>query len=406
MLGTDLARPRLAAITAAPLDHLARRLVNRSSTWTELPSVLAVLLVHGLPADLERVPDLGPRPALRPARRTCVRSSSSSSRRSARTARSPTRGSSAWQPWRDPTRWSWCQCRLTARCPRAVARRSCSWGSCSRRANPTPRDFSPAADRGHRVRQQPATPGQHHPARLGGVEHEAVPRRRRAVVHDAAPAGSTRSSGQAVAQPDLEQHPLHRAGSRSSSTSPSVRRARRRRCRAAYALGCLTFHQRTPPTWECAPGPTPHQSRWSSRARCAGSGCLVARPVRDLVPPQPGRGEARSSASDVLVGEVVVVRHRELAACAPGGRGGCRPPRSGSTPRRGRAAQASAASTEACPVGERLPRRAVDQVEADLLEAGLPRPRDGRGHPRRVVGAVQRRAARAARPTASRRRSG
>ena len=29
--------------------------------------------------------------------------------------------------------------------------------------------------------------------------------------------------------------------------------------RSAYAAGCLTFHQRTPPTWLCAPGPTPHQ---------------------------------------------------------------------------------------------------------------------------------------------------
>jgi hypothetical protein len=28
----------------------------------------------------------------------------------------------------------------------------------------------------------------------------------------------------------------------------------------AHAAGCLTFHHRTPPTWLCAPGPTPHQS--------------------------------------------------------------------------------------------------------------------------------------------------
>ncbi len=28
----------------------------------------------------------------------------------------------------------------------------------------------------------------------------------------------------------------------------------------AYAPGCFTFHQRTPPTWLCAPGPAPHQS--------------------------------------------------------------------------------------------------------------------------------------------------
>ncbi len=43
----------------------------------------------------------------------------------------------------------------------------------------------------------------------------------------------------------------------------------------AYAPGCLTFHQRTPPTWLCAPGPAPHQSApvqysslWRQRAAC------------------------------------------------------------------------------------------------------------------------------------------
>ena len=33
-----------------------------------------------------------------------------------------------------------------------------------------------------------------------------------------------------------------------------------RSSRSAYARGCLTFHQRTPPTWLCPPGPIPHQS--------------------------------------------------------------------------------------------------------------------------------------------------
>ena len=51
--------------------------------------------------------------------------------------------------------------------------------------------------------------------------------------------------------------------------------------------------------------------------------------------------------------------------------------------------QASAASTRGLPVGERLPRRAVDEVEADLLEAGCARPVDDGRHPQRVVGAVE-----------------
>ena len=41
------------------------------------------------------------------------------------------------------------------------------------------------------------------------------------------------------------------------------------------------------------------------------------------------------------------------------------------------------------PVGERLARRAVDEVEADVVEAGRARPVDGGGHPHRVVGAVE-----------------
>ena len=38
----------------------------------------------------------------------------------------------------------------------------------------------------------------------------------------------------------------------------------------ARAAGCLTFHQRRPPTWLCAPGPTPHQfalAQYSSLCR-------------------------------------------------------------------------------------------------------------------------------------------
>ena len=47
------------------------------------------------------------------------------------------------------------------------------------------------------------------------------------------------------------------------STSRAYAGVRPHASRSAYAAGCLTFHQRTPPTWLCAPGPTPHQ--WSPR---------------------------------------------------------------------------------------------------------------------------------------------
>ena len=52
--------------------------------------------------------------------------------------------------------------------------------------------------------------------------------------------------------------------------------------------------------------------------------------------------------------------------------------------------QASAASRLVSQSAERLPRRAVDQVEADLVEARGPRPGHRLRHPLRVVGAVQR----------------
>src|SRR5690349_1730565 len=60
---TWLARDSIAIDCARSTTSLAR-LVNRSSMCP--PSVLAVLLVHGLPADLQCVADLRPRPALAP----------------------------------------------------------------------------------------------------------------------------------------------------------------------------------------------------------------------------------------------------------------------------------------------------------------------------------------------------
>ena len=82
----------------------------------------------------------------------------------------------------------------------------------------------------------------------------------------------------------------------------------------------------------------------------------------------------------VLVGEVVVVGHRQLAAADPPGQRGAVLDDQGV--RRDVVGRAGQRRVErGLPVGERLPRRAVDQVEADLLEAGRPRPADHRPGP-------------------------
>ena len=57
----------------------------------------------------------------------------------------------------------------------------------------------------------------------------------------------------------LEQHPLDRPRPSSSVSLPAAGEPPAA-MRCAYAAGCFTFHQRTPPTWLRAPGPMPHQS--------------------------------------------------------------------------------------------------------------------------------------------------
>ena len=118
----------------------------------------------------------------------------------------------------------------------------------------------PAADRGsgqqvadHGVGQQPALAGQHQP--LGG-ELDEPPATRSATSPPAVLV--EREHRQPVAQPDLEQHPLDPPGLVVERLARGGR-AGAAASRPAYAAGCLTFHQRTPPTWLCAPGPTPHQ---------------------------------------------------------------------------------------------------------------------------------------------------
>ena len=65
---------------------------------------------------------------------------------------------------------------------------------------------------------------------------------------------SSRASASMTSCPDT--------GSRPPSTCP------------AHATGCLAFHMRTSPRWECAPGPAPHQSQ----SRQYASLCLHSKP--------------------------------------------------------------------------------------------------------------------------------
>ena len=64
---------------------------------------------------------------------------------------------------------------------------------------------------------------------------------------------------EALGEAQLEHHALDaaRLGVEQLAAGAGARPPARR---AAYVAGCSTFHQRTPPTWLCAPGPIPHQS--------------------------------------------------------------------------------------------------------------------------------------------------
>ena len=294
-------------------------------------------------------------------------------------------------------------CRTAAAARASSARR----GPVSHGRHPSPRAISPAAGRGPRRRRAaghagsaPPSPHRQHRRRAARASTRSVHGRR-------ARAASSTSPGRPSAQPHLEQHPLDAPGLVVEHLARVRRAGARRRAASAYAAGCLTFHQRTPPTWECAPG--------------SDAPPVAAGPVEEVVPAPARRrrgpssrprtssrpaAASRSSASDVLVGEVVVVRHRQLAALDPPGEG-----RALLDDQRVRRhvvglRRRARVSTRRRPVGERLPRRAVDQVEADLLEAGGPRPLDDRRAPApgRACGRGSR--ARAARPTACRTRSG
>ncbi len=145
-----------------------------------------------------------------------------------------------------------------------------------------------------------------------------------------------RRSGSPLAQPQLQQHPLHPPGLRVEQLA-AVGRAEPGR----HPLGVRRGVPDVPPAHPADVGVRararrPTSPRRSSRGGCAGSALLVAGPVRDLVPTQPGRRRAaRRPGRTCRRG-----RPRRASAArrgGPAGPGRCRPRRSASTPRRGRA---------------------------------------------------------------------
>ena len=118
----------------------------------------------------------------------------------------------------------------------------------------------------------------------------------------------------------------------------------------------------------------PTSWRWPSTARCAGSG---RRPTSPSWTPRTSRSPAaaqRRVGLLVAVGEHVVVGHRQLAAGDPPGQPGAvlDDQRVGADVVDGRGEDGV---ERGGPVGVGLPRRAVDQVEVDVLEPGGARPR-------------------------------
>ena len=116
---------------------------------------------------------------------------------------------------------------------------------------------------------------------------------------------------------------------------------------------------------------------------------LVARPVGHLVPAQPG-GRELVVGDLVLLGLLVVVGHRHLAtAHAPRQLRAVLDDEGVRAHVVGLALQRRAHRVP--PAGHRLARGAVDEVQADLLEARFPRPGHGARDVRGVVRAVEHR---------------
>ena len=115
----------------------------------------------------------------------------------------------------------------------------------------------------------------------------------------------------------------------------------------------------------------------------------ACRPVGDLVPAVAGRGK-RLVSDEVTLGEHIVVRRGQLAA--PHARCQSRARLHGERVRRHMVGSGSDGGRQrAPPVGVGLPRRAVDQVQADVLEPGRAGPRGAAGRTPRLVHAIEHR---------------
>ena len=229
----------------------------------------------------------------------------------------------------------------------------------------------------HRVAEQPPAKGEHQPVpgplqqpRLDEPVHPGGARRRRAP----------------------------RAASPSRSRSSSSTRSTRRVSASSTSWSCIGAEAGGQPVGvrrRVLDVPPPHAAdvRVGARADAppvaagpveqvvpAAAG-LVARPVGDLVPLEAGRGRAARRPARYLSARSSWSGRRQLAAAHPPGQRGALLHDQGV--RRDVVGRAGEGRVErALPVRDRLPRRAVDEVEADLLEAGRPRP----CRPRRAPG--------------------
>ena len=225
----------------------------------------------------------------------------------------------------------------------------------------------------HGVGQQPARVGEHQPVALDRDQARAstgrAPRR--------GPASSSTSSGSPSRSRSSSSTRSTRRVS-ASSTSRAVRRAGPARDPVGVRRGVLDV-------------PPPHAADVGVRAR-ADAPPVGAGPVDEVVP-APARRRRRAQLETSYQPSPAAVSRSSARTylSARSSSSGI-----GSSPRRTRrasavpsstireyaetwsGAQASAASRDALPVGQRLPRRAVDQVQADLLEARPTAPRPPR----------------------------
>ena len=128
----------------------------------------------------------------------------------------------------------------------------------------------------------------------------------------------------------------------------------------------------------------------SSRARCDDSGPPATSPSSTARTSRSRRRPRHRIGQFVLGGGLVVVRHDDLAACHLAGerRAVLDDERVGThviDVHRHRRVEGRT------PVVERFAGRAVDQVDADVLEPGFARPSDGQRYPLRIVRAVEHR---------------